>query len=181
MNVDPKNDTQNRSGKSKRRKKQRKTKSEGGIESDLFQNFRASGKTPFVLLKMRAETCQGPVVGKSLADEVAVSIQNMYGVVGGGILRYSWVRPHPASEDAVMHTDTDNARPSSHPLINLAEGESVIRAATQHFKRIWAALTMITSIDGTPVRISVIQTCDETTKTMDNESDVQETTDFGEE
>lgn len=166
MNVDTKESNKAKATKIKKRKKRNKKQKAEEDTSETSRSFRATGKTPFVLLKLRGETRNGPLTPESLPDAISNAIEVMYGIVGGSVLRYEWIHPRNIGTDTSMDTTTD-IDTNNDIGMELTDGEAVLRAATPHFRRIWAAITMMSVINNSPVRISVVETCDEKQKTSD--------------
>lgn len=166
MDVNTKASNKDKATKIKKRKKQNKKQKVEEGTSETSTNFRATGKTPFVLLKLRGETPNGPITPESLPDAISTAIQVMYGIVGGSVLRYEWIHPRNIAIDTSMDTTSD-IDTNLDIGMEITNGEAVLRAATPHFRRIWAAVTMMSDLNNKPVRISVVETCDEKQETSD--------------
>lgn len=169
MDVGPKEDNKAKVPKKikKRKKQNKKQRNKQELDTETSKNFRATGKTPFVLLKLRVEAPKGPLTPEILSNAVSAAIQTMYGIVGGGILRYNWVSlGRTGVEKTCVKIDRDD-KTSSGIAMNIAEGDAILRAAAHHYRRIWAAVTMMSQVNNGSVRISVIETCDESQNSFD--------------
>lgn len=160
------NETPNTMKKGEKSKKNRKKNKNGKNLSrkgekgnDELENFKVSGKTSYVLLTLRGETAKAPLAHKHFESAVADALLSLYGIVGGGILRYNWVSPR-SIVTGVDH-DSDNANAMTDSADDAVPGEAVMRVSHAHYRRIWAALTLLPVIeDNTLVRISVIRAVD---------------------
>lgn len=96
------------------------------------KDLRRSARTTlpsYMHLKIQFE---GAISGRTLCNVIDNATQSLYGIVGGAMLYYEML-PHPGPDQALLQV----------PI--------------KHHRRLWAALTMLSSVGKKPVRITVLK------------------------